>query len=117
MRSYRIFASLAFAAACSSTSPPRAPATAVPAKEPIPTAMKPHEDFAQRCSGDLEAARAKVAQARDAKERTVAAVAQPYNDALILLRDVSARAELFREVHPDAEMRAAADECTKQQEQ
>jgi thimet oligopeptidase len=78
--------------------------------------MKPHQELAQRCTGDLEAARAKVALARDAKERTVAAVVEPYNDAELLLRDVSALAELFREVHPDADMRAAADECTKQVE-
>src|SRR5262245_57905438 len=120
MNKLSLAASLGLATlACSSTTPkvaPTAPAKATEiAKVSLP-AMKPHEVYRNQCSDDMAAARAKVKQTIAAKDRTVDGTLAPYNDAILLLRDAGARSELFGEVHPDADYRAAADDCTKEVE-
>jgi thimet oligopeptidase len=108
--------------ACSATAKTPAPAPSPVAAAPVeaekvtPARMKPHEQFKKQCADDLAAAREHVARAVASKERTVAGTLQPYNEALLLLHDASGRAELFGEVHPDADFRAAADDCTKEVE-
>jgi thimet oligopeptidase len=100
--------------ACSST--PRAPTSPAAAETGKVTqaSMKPHDAFRKQCHDDLAAARELVQRTISSKERTVAGTLSPYNEAILLLSDASARAELFAEVHPDADFRTAAEDCTKE---
>src|SRR5215471_1926858 len=71
------------------------------------------ERFTRDCQDELDAARALLAEIKAASRRTVDTVLEPYNRLLMHLAGAFGRSELTAEVHPDAEMRAAAEETTK----
>jgi thimet oligopeptidase len=81
---------------------------------PQPPSLKPHERYTHECRQDLAAARELLARVKAGGARSIAATLEPYNDALIHLSNAAARSELMFEVHPDADMRAAAEACTKE---
>src|SRR5262249_10850672 len=108
------FVVVAALAACASTPTPVPAAAPAPAAEvkPMsqPPALKPHERYTEECRQDLTAARELLARVKAGGPAALDA----YNDALIHLMGPQARSELMAEVHPDAQMRAAAEDCTKE---
>jgi len=85
----------------------------MPAQPPtsFPSDAAAWPDFlASTVDASLDSARALVATLKDGTPRTTAEVLALWNDADIALGSASAAAHLLAEVHPDAELRAAAEE-------
>ena len=85
----------------------------MPAQPPtaFPTDAAAWPDFlATTVDASLDDARALVATLKDGTPRTTAEVLALWNDADVALGSASAAAHLLAEVHPDAELRAAAEE-------
>ena len=66
-------------------------------------------EFAESCREDIRAARAAAEAFRRTSPAAGEAALSLYDDAFGLLADAAARASLCRNVHPSAEMRAAAE--------
>src|SRR5215831_10077393 len=103
----------ALACACSAATPKVADPTAAQKGSSMSTLMA-SQRFTRDCQDDLDAARTLLAQIKSVRERTVESVLEPYNRVLMHLGGALGRSELIAEVHPDAELRAAAEDCTRQ---
>ncbi len=113
-------------AACSSTSlPPVAPApttgpAARPAQGAVPVTEKSPEASAyeKQCDSELAKARARFRKLEQLEgDKTVATVLEPYNGLLMIIDRAVNQAGLYREVHPDAAVREAADRCEQQMQE
>jgi thimet oligopeptidase len=129
MRVQLVAVALLAAAACASTPPPAPmpmpPGPAAPPPAPPPTVtervMQPPPPaataaslYADSCHKDLAAAEAQVAVVFAVTgARTVDNTLEPFNEASRYLDNAGERANLMKEVHPDAAVRDAARACAQ----
>ena len=102
--------------------PPPARAPAHPASVRLPDGDAPFWTGTPDAAGFLDRAAARLERARAAIDsllavrgpRTLANTLQPYDDALIELDSFGPQATLMENVHPDRELREAAEKVTQQ---
>jgi thimet oligopeptidase len=93
------------------------PVAAAPTQPPTPPPAPPEqpEGFLAACRQGIEAARSLLDGLLAIQDtRTAQNTLVPYNDLLIELSNASARASLYANVHPDTQLRTAAETCEQE---
>jgi thimet oligopeptidase len=128
MRKLHLVATALVAVACSHpgsgegvapAAAPTPPPAAAPAPAPVadgakPAPVKPADTYLAGCRADIAKSKDLVAQIKAAKDHTVAAVLEPFNEVTALLDDAGQTANLYGEVQPDDDLRKAAETCTQE---